>query len=53
MDYLVPMELVFNVLQWPIEKKRQVIWDALQVLSGRIEWQRTLIGLEKVLEVAT
>ena len=35
----------------PIEKTRQVIWDALQDY-GRIEWKQTLMDLEKALGVA-
>ena len=38
-------------MQWPIEKTRQVIWDALQDY-GRIEWKRTLNNLEKAPDVA-
>ena len=38
--------MVFNNLQWPIEKTRQVIWDALQSY-GRIEWKRTLKDVEE------
>ena len=44
-------DTVFNTLKWPIEKIRQVIWDALQDY-GRIEWQHTLLDLEKALDVA-
>ena len=43
--------MVFNALQWPIEKTRQVIWDTLQDY-GRIEWQRTLSDLEKAPDIA-
>ena len=43
--------MVFNNMQWPIEKTRQVIWDALQGY-GRIEWKRTCMDLEKTLDVA-
>lgn len=39
-------DLVFNVLQWPIEKICQVIWDALQDYD-RIEWQQTPHGYER------
>ena len=35
-------DMVFNTLQWPIEKTRRVIWDALHDY-GRIEWKRTLM----------
>jgi hypothetical protein len=44
-------DLIFNKLQWPIEKTRQIIWDALQDY-GRIEWKRTLRDLEKAPDVA-
>ena len=44
-------DMVFNSLQWPIEKTCQAIWDALQDY-GRIEWKRTLECLEKTLDVA-
>ena len=44
-------DMVFNNLQWPIEKTRQVIWDALQDY-GRIEWKQTLKDLEKTPDVA-
>ena len=44
-------DLVLNNLQWPIEKTRQVIWDALHDY-GRIElkWERHVIPLGWVLE---
>ena len=42
---------VFNILQWPIEKTHQVIWDALQD-HGRIEWKRNLMDLGKAPNVA-
>jgi hypothetical protein len=52
MDQLMPaIYLVFNALQWPIEKTRQVIWDNLQG-HGRTEWQHTLADLEKALDIA-
>ena len=41
----------FLMLCRPIEKTHQVIWDALSDY-GRIEWQRTLLDLEKALDVA-
>ena len=44
-------DLVFNILQWHVEKTCQVIWDALQDY-GRIEWKQTLLHLEKALDVA-
>jgi hypothetical protein len=44
-------DLVFNALQWPIEKAHQVTWDALQDY-GRIKWNRTLLDLEKAPDVA-
>ena len=31
-------DLVFNNLQWPVEKSRQVIWDAIHDY-GRIKWK--------------
>ena len=37
----VKPHLVLNALQWPIEKKDQVIWDTLQGY-GRIKWKRTI-----------
>ena len=43
--------MVFNALQWPIEKTRQVIWDALHD-HGRIVWQQTLADSEKALDIA-
>ena len=43
--------MVFNVVQWPIEKTHQKIWIALHDY-GRIEWQQTLSYLEKGLDVA-
>ena len=42
---------VFNDLQWPIVKTRQVIWDALQDYV-RIEWKQTRRNLEKALDMA-
>ena len=44
-------ELIFNELQWPIEKPHQIIWDALQDY-GRIEWKRMLRDLEKASSMA-
>jgi hypothetical protein len=44
-------DLIFNKLQWPIEKTSQIIWDALQDY-GRIEWKWTLRDLEKAPDVA-
>ena len=44
-------ELVFNALQWTIEKMHKMNWDALHDY-GRIEWQRTLSDLEKAHDVA-
>ena len=41
----------FHNLQWPIEKTRQVIWDALHDY-GRIKWKQTLEDLEKTPDVA-
>lgn len=43
--------MVFNDVQWPIEKTHQAIWDVLQDYS-RIEWKRTLLDLEKAPDVA-
>ena len=43
--------LFLNKLQWPIDKIRQIIWDALQDY-GRIEWKRMLRDLEKAPDVA-
>ena len=37
--------------QWPIEKIRQVVWDALHGY-GRIEWKQSPSNLEKLLDVA-
>ena len=34
-------DLIVNKLQWPIEKTRQIFWDALQDY-GRIKWKWTL-----------
>ena len=39
-------DAIFNKLQWPIEKTRQIIWDALHD-CGRIEWKWMLRDLEK------
>ena len=44
-------DLVFNALQWPIEKLSQVIWDALKDYN-RIDWKHTLSNLEKAPNVA-
>lgn len=44
-------DLVFNDLQWPVEKTRQVMWDVLQDY-GRIECKRTLSDLEDAPAVA-
>ena len=44
-------DLVFNALQWPIEKTRRVIRENLQEY-GRIEWQWTLVDLEKALDTS-
>ena len=38
-------------MQWPIEKTRQIVWDALQGY-GRIEWKRMLRDLEKTPNMA-
>ena len=38
--------MVFHVFQWPIEKTRQIIWDALEDYGG-IECQQTLLDLGK------
>ena len=43
--------MVFNNMQWPIKKTRQVIWDTLQDY-GRIEWNWALKDLEKASDVA-
>jgi hypothetical protein len=43
--------MVFNALQGLIEEPPQVIWDALKYY-GRIEWQQTLMDLEKAPDVA-
>ena len=44
--------LIMNkILQWPIEKTRLVIWDALHDYD-RIKWKRILADLEKAMEVA-
>ena len=52
MDYLTSTECFgFNNMQWPVEKTRQVIWDALHDY-GRIEWKHTLEDLEKAPDVA-
>jgi hypothetical protein len=45
-----PNDMVFNALQWPIEKTHQAIWDTWQDY-GRIEWQPTLTDLEKALKI--
>ena len=45
------MDLVFNNLQWPVEKTQQVAWDTLHDY-GRIECKQTLEDLEKALDVA-
>ena len=42
---------IFNKAQWPIEKTRQVIWNAFQNY-GRIEWEWTLKDLEEAPDVA-
>ena len=42
---------IFNKVQWPVEKTRQVIWDALQDY-GRIEWKWALKDLEEAPDVA-
>ena len=44
-------DLVFDDMQWPIEKTRKVIWDIMQDY-GMIEWKRTLSDLEKTPDVA-
>ena len=44
-------DLDFNALQWPLEKTRKIIWNALQDY-GKIEWQWTLSDLEKAMDVA-
>ena len=43
--------MVFNSLQWPIEKTHQVIWDALPDYD-RIEWKDSFSDLEKAPDVA-
>jgi hypothetical protein len=43
--------MVFNNMQWPIQKTLQVICDALQDYD-RIEWKHTLVYLEKAPNVA-
>jgi len=43
--------MVFNNMQWSIEKIRQVIWDALQDCD-RIKWKLTLMDLEEAPDVA-
>ena len=43
--------MMFNALQWPIEKTRQVVWDALQDY-GKIESKLTLSNLEKGMDNA-
>ena len=43
--------MVFNALQWPVDKTHQVIWDTLQDY-GRIEWKQTLSYLTKAPDVA-
>ena len=43
---------IFNKLQWPIEKTRQIIWGALQD-HGKIEWKHLMLrDLEKIPDVA-
>ena len=44
-------DFIFNKVQWPVEKTRQVIWNALHDY-GTIEWKRTLKDLEESPEVA-
>ena len=44
-------DMVFDVLQWSIEKTLRVIWDALQN-CGRVGWQQSLADLEKAPDVA-
>ena len=44
-------DLVFNDLQWFIEKICQVVWDTLHDYN-RIEWKRTLSDLEKAPDMA-
>ena len=43
--------MVFNDLQWPIEKTSQITWDTLQDY-GRFEWKQMFSDLEKALDVA-
>ena len=38
--------VVFNALQWPMEKTHQVVWDSL-LDYDKLEWQQTLIVLGK------
>jgi hypothetical protein len=40
-----------NALPRPVKKLHQVVWDSL-LGYGRLEWQRTLMVLEKTLDVA-
>lgn len=43
--------MVFNNLQWCLERTHQIIWDVLQDY-GRIEWKWMLEDLEEVPDVA-
>ena len=43
-------DLVFNIVQWPMEKTYQAVWDSL-LDYGRLKWQRTLQDMEKALDV--
>ena len=43
--------IVFTNMQWPIEKTRKVIWNALHD-CGKTECKWTLRDLEKTLDVA-
>lgn len=40
-------DLVFNFIRWLMEKMQQIVWDALHILVGRFEWQRTMEDLTK------
>lgn len=44
-------DMIFNSIDWPIEKTWQHVWDA-RLDYGRIERQRTLKALEKAHDVA-
>ena len=41
---------MFNIVQWPMEKTYQAVWDSL-LDYDRLKWQRTLQDMEKALDV--